>query len=135
MTLLKKFFDSDRSDSDGWNQTQREALVDLLVLSMYVDSDLSLSEDAVLQAQIDSFQWEGALPVEYYINNTIDRVRAIRNTETSVDTMLAYIADRLNDYEARMTAAGICERLLNADGKADPEKVFLQKVQTALKTR
>ncbi len=135
MSLLDKFFDSNRTDSDGWNQNQREALVDLLVLAMYVDNELNLSEDAILQAQIDNFQWEGESSVEYYVDNAIGRVRAIRGSASSVDSLIAFIAERLDTYEARMTAAGICERLLASDGKADPEKAFLEKVQSALQTR
>lgn len=132
MSLFTKLFDKDRSESDGMTQEQRESLIDLLVLAMYVDNQLSLSEDAVLKAQIDQFAWQGNMSVEAYVNSAIARIRDLRSSEHFVNELLKSVSERLGDYEIRLTAAGICERLLAADGKADSEKEFLDKVKNEL---
>lgn len=134
MSLFSNLFNAERSESDGLSQSQREGLVDLLVLAMYVDNTLSLSEDAVLKAQLDGFCWEGPSTADDYVNAAIGRIRVLRGSEFSVDELLKSIKERLGDYETRLTAVGICERLLAADGKADSEKAFLNKVKTELET-
>ncbi|WOO40043.1 hypothetical protein [Rubellicoccus peritrichatus] len=132
MSLFSKIFNNDRSEKDGLIQDQRESLIDLLVLAMYVDNKLSLSEDAVLKAQIDQFSWEGPMSVDDYVNSAIARIRDMRSSEHFVNELLKSINERLGDYDVRLTAAGICERLLSADGKETSEKEFLNKVKTEL---
>lgn len=132
MSLFTRLFNKSRSEADGLKQEQREAIVDLLVYGMYVDNALSLSEESVLQAQVDGFAWEESSDVDAYTDRAITRVRAIRGSDAATGEFLASVHDRLGSYEIRLNAFAMLERLLAADGKADSEKAFLTRVRDAL---
>ncbi len=132
MSHIPKLFDRDPSENDGLQQPQREALIDLLVLSMYIDNALSLSEDAVLRARVDTFSWEDSSDVEDYVDRAVGRVRVIKGSPESVTDFLVSVNERLETYEARLLAFGLCERLLTADGRVETEKAFLEQVRQAL---
>lgn len=133
MSFFTKLFDAQRASSDGLAQPQREAIVDLLVLSMYIDNALSLSEEAVMDDHISAFSWEENSDVEDYVDRTVARARNIKSSPSATAELLESISERLDDYEKRLNAADLCERLLAADGKVEQEKAFLQQVRDTFK--
>jgi hypothetical protein len=113
-------------------QNQREALVDLLNLSLFVDAHVSLSEDAALQSALDKIGWEGSKPREIFSYASVSRAR---KASESPETMAEYIASRtsvLADPAMQTTAVEIIQSVLAGDGVSKEESAFLQQIKAAL---
>jgi len=117
---------------DGWNQAQREALVDLLVFAMYADGHLSLAEEKVLENQAAELAWESSQSIESYVNETTERVRLARGTEDGTENLLVSIRERLGDFEDRERAFFVCESLLSSDGRPPVEVAFADRCKAGL---
>ena len=111
--FLSKLFN--RSGDDGWQQEEREAFIDLMILSMYADGYLSRSEDELLRDIKAEFTWESGTSLMIYADSSIAKVRDAedKNGKTKV---LQSIATRLQTDKARRKAIELCEKMLLADG-------------------
>jgi len=62
-------------DTKVLTQPQREAITDILVLTMYSDGHLSLLEDANLKKKIENLNWEEGQSSSMYLNQSIANAR------------------------------------------------------------
>ncbi len=119
-----------RIGSAADEQSQREAMVDLLVWTMYADNVLTLPENDRIDQVTEEMSWSSPTPPQLYVNTSIARVRdAIDDSEKS-EALLNDISERLGSPKMRMHAYEACRDLANADGEvADQEMHFLRSVR------
>jgi hypothetical protein len=113
-------------------QPQREASLDLIILSLFVDSHLSLKEDDALQAALDQIGWEGTNSREVYLCNAMNRAR---KAGESADATAAYIAERakvLAEGWSSTEAVCLLASVLASDGVTAEETAFLTQVRAAM---
>ena len=114
----------------GFTQEQKQALLDLLIIGMYADHNLTATEDARIEQLLDSFKF----PSEYERDNFSDAAftRASRQSG-SPDAIRAYVSQITGHFptrEIRQRAYDILNDLLTSDGKVTSEE---SKLLTAAK--
>lgn len=119
-----------RIGSAADEQSQREAMVDLLVWTMYADNVLTLPENDRIDQVTEEMEWSSATPVQQYVNISIAKVRDALDDGEKGDALLNDISDRLGSGKMRQHAFQACRDLARADGEiADQETQFLEDVR------
>ena len=113
------------------NQSQREALLDLLIVSIFIDSHLSLKEDEALQAAFETVGWEAVKPRDIFIFNSMNRARRASESEAATAEYIAARAKVFADAESQNAAVDLLQRIFSADGIAPAEEAFLSRVKAA----
>ncbi|HCE45503.1 MAG TPA: hypothetical protein DET40_18340 [Lentisphaeria bacterium] len=128
---VKKFLDSFKSQD--MEQNQNEAIIELLVWTMYVDKSLMIAEDDKINQYIDKSGWKSGITSEDFLKSAIARVRnAVANPAKSSE-LLASISKRLDCPDVKNKALKACKALAEADGKlSDEEKQFIETLKKAL---
>jgi len=110
-------------------QSQREALLDLLIAAIFVDSQLSIKEDEALDYAFQSIGWDGVNPRHVFICSSMTRARRVRDSD---EATARYINSRVTvfaDEDSRSMAIDLLERVFVADGLAESEAEFLARVK------
>ena len=134
MKFLKKLFADTPKNSSTQppiNQTESEAIIDLLVLGIYGDDHLSLNESQELDAAANSLTWQSKQDISVYIDNAIVRVRNARLNEEATGEFIHSIARRLTSPGVKERALELLNRLLRSDGKNEAEKAFFRKIEAS----
>ncbi|MCS6782677.1 MAG: hypothetical protein RMI89_04205 [Gloeomargarita sp. SKYBB_i_bin120] len=113
-------------------QPQREALLDLLLLGMYVDNRLSVAETDVLNAQLLDMPWESGMALSLYVQSNMPKIRTAYENLGARLQLLQSIRDRLATPAARQDAYQKLQEFLAVDGVAPREKEFLTQVRMVL---
>lgn len=114
------------------NQKSREAIIELLFLSLYLDQHLSLAEDAVFGQALDSLGWEGDVPREKFIFTAFSTARGASQDEAKgVEFFLSRAAVIKNDG-GEAEALTWLTKVLGADGLTPLEKNFLSHLESRL---
>jgi hypothetical protein len=130
--FAKKCLDAEKP-IDGLSQKENEALIDLLIIGMYIDRTLTLSEDKVMNDTVSSLNWQSGASLDYYINERIGTLRGLINTDTGIEDTLQYIGERLVEEPERKLAVRLLSELCHAEGEASLEKrAFVDRVKSFL---
>lgn len=113
---LLRLFHRGHNGGDGLNQRQREAYLDVLIWAMYKDNSLSIGEEDILHSESNTLDWESAIPLEDYINRSVEKVRRIIADRHASRHMLEEIADGLQTPELKRRAIRNCRRIAESDG-------------------
>jgi hypothetical protein len=115
------------------NQKQREALVDLLLLGMFADGSLKVSDDQKLLSVIEEIGWESYQTPDLYFQSAIAKARDAADSEARTLARLKKINDGLASDEIRQQAFERLQRFLNVDGEPGlEESKFLELAKTSL---
>lgn len=114
------------------NQQSREALIDLLFLSLYLDGHLSQAEDEVLTSALDSLGWESTEPRENHVWKAFSKAR-----ETAADAIAAsaFLDERvvpIKRHGDEGEALTWLSRVLGSDGLTYSEQHFLKQMESHL---
>ena len=104
------------------NQKQREALVDLLLLGMFADGSLKVSDDQKLLSVIEEIGWESYQTPDLYFQSAIAKARDAADTEAGTLARLKKIHDSLASDEIRQQAIESLEKFLRLDGEPGVEE-------------
>jgi hypothetical protein len=117
-------------------QQQREAVVDLLLLGMFADAPLKVSEDQKLLSVIEEIGWQSYQAPDLYLQSAIARARDTLETEGATRHRLERISEELNEPGLKLRALEYLTQFLVVDGAVDAEESrFLEQAKEALKTR
>lgn len=133
MKFLEKLFGGETRSAlhPELQQPEREAIIDLLLMAIYVDDHLSLSETKEFDDTAESLGWDSNTGLSVYIDSATDRARTARSSEEGTDEMVGFIAERLTSKGSKERALTLLNHLFMADGKTDKEKDFFSKVEAA----
>lgn len=130
---LRQLFDDSASDSDPFVQTQREALLDLLVWTMYVDHHLALTEREKIEHDAEAMPWTGKLSLGDFLDSAIVRTRDVMAGKRTGEEYLSDISERLGDQKTRQRGFRACEELVSVDGRLTEEEArHLKMIQKVL---
>ncbi len=105
-------------------QAQREALFDLLALSIYADAHISLVEEDLIQSAFVSKGWKSEYPKSLFIEESFARAREVAESD---DTVMDYLTERSAAFTTKTAQAevlGIVKNLLERDGMTADENEF-----------
>ena len=112
--IIRRFF-SDRETSDGLDQAQREATIDLLLLCMYADNDLDLNEERIINRVSQRFAWKSETRLDDYIKTATAGVLGIIDSEEERAAFISGVSKRLKNSEAKFRAVKLCKLLFYSD--------------------
>lgn len=105
-------------------QAYREALVDLLIWTMFVDHHLALAEQELLDSITDDLEWTSLTPLAHFVHESTARARAVlEGGESAAAEYLLSIRDRVHRPEHRRRVIDACRAVINSDGKLRPQEV------------
>ena len=99
----------------SFNQSQREAVLDLMIYASYADKKISLGEQDLLAKVKDQFGWESSTAPDTYINVTTAKIRGVLASVPEKAKFLAAIAQRLGTVDAKKAAYALVGDLFAAD--------------------
>ena len=114
------------------NQDSRQALIELLLLSLYIDGNLTLAEDTVLEKALDALGWDSSCPREICILNAFAKAREASTCQAKADEFLAEHARVLLEDQQSSTAMEWLGKVLASDGMTAEEERFLAKLARLL---
>lgn len=106
-------------------QPQREALLELLVLSIFIDSHLSLAEEETLQARIAGLGWESEKPRDIHFLTAMHRARGASESPEKTEAFLAAKTSAFTTNDCRLAALEAIRSVLASDGHDESESAFL----------
>ena len=113
-------------------QTQREALFDLLTLSIYADAHISLTEERLLESAIVAEGWDSEYPKSLFMEESFARAREAADSD---DAMFDYINERALAFTtkaAQKEVLGVVKNILKSDGETPEENEFYSLLVQAL---
>ncbi len=113
-------------------QSQREALFDLLTLSLYADAHISLTEEHLLSSAFIAEGWESDFPKSLFIDQSFARAREMGDNE---DTMIDYMTERAQAFTTKASqkeVLGVVKNILKSDGESPAENEFYSLLVQAL---
>lgn len=112
-------------------QVQREALIDLLHLSILADTHISLKEDEGLASAITSLGWESTQPREIYILTSGSKARRAFDSAEASAEFLQTRAAQFDTVESQQQALELLRGLFASDGTSADESAFLTRLSAA----
>lgn len=130
MKFIEKLFSKAQGSSlhPSLVQSEREAIIDLLLLAAYADNHLSFNESREFDEATESLGWDSSTGVSVYLSNATDRARNALGNE---GPLIEYVAERLNTPASKDRALELLNRLFIADGKDEKEQAFFKRVEVA----
>ena len=105
-------------------QPQREALFDILSLSIYADAHISLVEEDLIQSAFVSKGWKSEYPKSLFIEESFARAREVAEDD---DGVMDYLTERSAAFTTKTVQAevlGVVKNLLERDGMTAEENEF-----------
>ncbi len=106
-------------------QVQREAIVDLLLLGMYADQHVSVSEQAFLTAAIGQMNWDDSYSSEIYFQRVVPTVREVLGNADRTCGFLQNISARLDQVEVMKFAIEQFSTLIALEGVTEASEALL----------
>lgn len=114
------------------DQPSREALVELLLLSLYLDDHLSLAEDDTLNDAMQAIGWDSPTPRDAFLLRAFSQIRGVAASATESDGFIAARAAIIKQAGAAAPAITWLTRTLASDGISNTEKWFLTRLEAQL---
>ncbi|OYW76222.1 MAG: hypothetical protein B7Z37_09850 [Verrucomicrobia bacterium 12-59-8] len=117
---------------NAMNQPQREALFDVLTLSIYADAHISLTEERLLESAFIAEGWDSEYPKSLFIEESFARAREMSESD---DTMFDYINEKAQGFttkSAQKEVLGVVKNILKSDGETPEENEFYNLLVQAL---
>ncbi|SKB08221.1 hypothetical protein SAMN02745166_04881 [Prosthecobacter debontii] len=105
-------------------QPQREALFDILSLSIYADAHISLVEEDLIQSAFVAKGWKSEYPKSLFIEESFARAREVAESD---DMVMDYLTERASSFTSKTAQAevlGVVKDLLARDGMTPDENEF-----------
>ncbi len=109
------------------NQVQEEALIDVLAAAKAIDGVLLDVERRELMEALEHFEWKGALPMESYVEQSVERATKLEPTAEALAAFFADVSQRLEEDWLREEAYYLGSKVALADDEVQEEERLLLK--------
>ncbi len=113
-------------------QKNREALFDLLTLSIYADAHISLTEQRLLDSAIIAEGWDSEYPKSLFMEESFARAREAADSD---DAIFDYINEKAQVFTTKgvqKEVLGVVKNILKSDGETPEENEFYSLLVQAL---
>lgn len=125
---LQSFFEATIGKIES-RQNEREAVIELMILTMYIDKSLKLVEEDTINDYVSSVAWESPITIEQFLAKTFPKIRNAISDNNKLKTLLEDINSRISNNETKSELLKTCQKLAVADGEiSQVEKEFLAEV-------
>lgn len=105
-----------------FNQDQKQALLDLLLLGMYADHNLSSSEDQRVEQLLDTFKFSSDYERDQFSDAAFTRARQKSDSPEVMQTYVGELARHFPSNKLRQEAYDLLDDLLTSDGRVSSEE-------------
>jgi uncharacterized tellurite resistance protein B-like protein len=110
----------------GFNDEQKQTLLDLLIIGMYADGNLADAEDAKIEGVLNAIEFSSESVRDQFIDASFTRARQHLGSPQSTREFVADIARHFPTPEIRQKVYADLEELLSSDNKVvDKESQLL----------
>jgi hypothetical protein len=117
----------------GFNDQQKQTLLDLLVIGMYADGNLADAEEAKIESVLDTINFESDSARERFIDASFTRGRQHLGSPEVTRAFVADIASHFPSPDIRQKAYNDLEELLSSHKIVDKESQLLAIVKEEFK--
>ncbi|MBA3849563.1 MAG: hypothetical protein C0502_06150 [Opitutus sp.] len=114
-SIKKLIRETDGTSNDGLQQSQREAIVDLLNYCMFADNFVARSEKHMVASTGAALDWDRSISFEVYEGGSIGKARKAKEEAAFRKSFLDSIKQRLSTRQSRELALGLCRDLFVSD--------------------
>jgi uncharacterized tellurite resistance protein B-like protein len=127
----------ERTREAGASQEEREAVIDLLVMTMYADRFIDDAENTAIERVAEEIDGDdAALPLAQYVNASVAKVRETLDDEGKQRALLEDVSERLGTDRMRGLAYQASRAVATADDEmADEEEQLLSSVRAVFEIR
>ncbi len=114
-------------------QSEREAVIELMIITMYSDKSLKVAEEDMINQYLESITWESGVSKEQFLAKTFPKVRNAITDKQKIRVLLEDINSRIGSDEMKSQLLSTCSDLALADGEiSEEEKEFLAELAKIL---
>ena len=103
-------------------QNEREAIIELMMMVMYSDKTLKLSEDEAIKEYTNNIKWESPLSLEFYYGKVTPKIRKALADEENMNALLEDINFRIESEIGKAQVLLVCNDLAMADSDFSSEE-------------
>jgi uncharacterized tellurite resistance protein B-like protein len=134
MVVSPEHVQSLHMEFDGFTARQREATIDLVVLTMYLDRNLAAVEDARIQRMLEAMGFATDYDRSREFDASVTRVRPHSESQSLARAHASHLAELLATPEQRRIVFQAIEEIVSADGSvSSQETAFLETLRSVLK--
>ncbi|AFY56467.1 hypothetical protein Riv7116_4027 [Rivularia sp. PCC 7116] len=108
-------------------QNEREAIIELMMMVMYSDKTLKLTEDEAIKEYASSIEWESPLSLEFYFAKVTPKIRTALSNDEKMHVFLKDINSRIETEVVKAQVLLVCNDLAMADAEFSAEEKDLLK--------
>ena len=108
-------------------QNEREAIIELMMMVMYSDKTLKLSEDEAIKEYASNIKWESPLSLEFYFGKVTPKIRRALSDKEDMNALLEDINFRIESEVVKAQVLLVCNELAMADAEFSSEEKELVK--------
>lgn len=113
-------------------QDSRQVLIELLFLSLYLDGELSLAEDAVFSEALEALGWDSPFPRERFVFSAFAGARDAAADAIKSEAFLNARTGIIKRDGQEGPALTWLYRVLGSDGISPSEERFLKQIEKRL---
>jgi hypothetical protein len=123
-------------DFEGYTDTQKQALLDLLLFGMYLDGNLSSIEDRRIDELLATMTFPSDDARHRFLDAAYTRTRQRSNSPESVRSFVAETAGHFSTPDLRRRSFNLLESMMASDDSViEPERRLLAIVREEFKLR
>ncbi|BAY82367.1 hypothetical protein NIES267_18460 [Calothrix parasitica NIES-267] len=103
-------------------QNEREAIIELMMMVMYSDKTLKLSEDEAIKEYISNIKWESPLSLEFFFGKVTPKIRRGLQDRENMNALLEDINFRIESEMVKAQVLLVCNDLAMADSEFSCEE-------------
>ena len=108
-------------------KNEREAIIELMMMVMYSDKTLKLSEDEAIKEYASNIKWESPLSLEFYFGKVTPKIRRALSDKEDMNALLEDINFRIESEVVKAQVLLVCNDLAMADAEFSSEEKELVK--------
>ena len=103
-------------------QNEREAIIELMMMTMYSDKTLKLAEDEIIKEYTSNIKWESPLSLEFYFGKVTPKIRTALENKEKINAFLQDINARIESEAVKSQVLKLCNDLAMADSEFSVEE-------------
>lgn len=125
---MRQVFVSQINNLQNFNQMQKEAAVDLLLLIMYADGALDPNETEYIDRLLLDSTWAGDEALEDYLHEQSKTVIETLRDKDQVIRFVEHAKLRIGNTETIQSIYTLCATMANSDHNVDPKEMDILKL-------
>jgi uncharacterized tellurite resistance protein B-like protein len=106
----------------GFNEDQKQALLDLLIVGMYADHNLDSAEDQRIDQLLDTFTFPSDYERDQFSDAAFTRASREAGSDAAIRAYVTKLAVHFPTTEIRQRAYDILDDLLTSDGSLNSDE-------------